>query len=469
MAKSRTHQVPGERGFLASREQWSSTRCFVMAASGAVIGFNNFWQFPALLHQHGGGAFLILYLFWLAVLGLPLLAAALMLGRRARLSPISGMHWLAAHTRSDPNWTAVGWVATVSAFLIVSYLCVVAGWTLAFVPRAAFGVFGGVTADGIASLFTTLVRDPEKQLFWFTLFVALTATVVGRGVRPGIERLARVAMPLVFALLAALALYAAIMPPFLDTLARVLTPNFSVLSVTSVLAAMTQAFFSLGLGAGIMMMYGAHMSDDVAIPRVTLAIAGFDLLASLLAAVIFPTLLAAGAVELASGPALVFQALPLALDHLPLGAFVTPLLYLMLVAAAWLSACALFEPVVVWLRERFSTTRARAALGAGMALWVVGLAMMLSFSHWAFAFRFFGQIKTLGIFDVTQIVTTHVLLPLTGIAMALFAGWRLRAEESRAQLGFRSPCSFDAWLWLMRIVVPALGVIMIFTLPGVLA
>ncbi len=219
---------PGRDGI---PDGWSSPRLFVLAAAGAAIGFNNFWQLPAITTQYGGGAFLIVYLASVAALGLPLLMAEIMLGRRGRASPITTFRRLAQSSRSDPNWALVGWLAVAGGFLVLCALNVIAAWTLAFALRAALGTFSGLTADGIAAVFTALVHDPEKQLFWHALFVAMTMAVVARGVRDGIEVVTRWALPLALALLAGLAAYAATTDGMARALASVLLPDFTRLSL----------------------------------------------------------------------------------------------------------------------------------------------------------------------------------------------------------------------------------------------
>lgn len=467
MSAQATSSRAGGRKTAATR--WSSGTVFVLAASGATIGFNNIWQFPSLVAENGGGAFLILYVFALIVVGVPLFAAELVLGRRSRLSPPNGMRWLAGHTRSDPNWAVVGWMGVLAGFLIFSYLSVVAAWALAYLMRTLFGVLSGQTAEGLASLFTALVQDPEKQLFWFTVFVAATAGVLARGVRGGLERLVRVAMPLLLVLLASLFFYSMTTGAFLEALAMVFRPDFGRLGGQSFLAALGHVFFSLGLGAGVILMYGAYVADEVPIPRATVAVVALDTSVGVIAAVTVNALLIAGGVAAASGPTLVFEALPLAMDHLPLGRWLGVPFFLLLVLAAWLSATALLEPLVAWLTERHALSRPRAALGVAAATWAAGLTMMLSFHHWAFEFPFFEAVKRLGLFDIAQILTSYVLLPLTGLAAAVFAGWRLSVAENRAQLGFHSPCAFDAWLWLMRLLIPVVLLVLIFALPELLS
>ncbi len=448
---------------------WSSTRALLLAAAGAAIGFNNFWQFPALLGEHGGGAFLVVYLGFLALIGLPLLSAELMLGRLGRASPAGSLRHLAGLTRSDPHWAVVGGMGILAGFLIFAYLSVIAGWTVAYMLRALVGAFSGLTADGIGSQFAQLVKDPEKQLFWHTLFVAATMLVAARGLRAGLESAVRLAVPLLLVLLLALLIYAAIAGQFGRALAQLFVPDFTRLGATGVLNAMTHALFTLGLGTGVMMMYGAYAPPQTPLPRVTLRIAALDTLTALVAAVIIFAVLYAGGVEPVAGTALVFQALPLAFDHIPFGGLAGTVFFLLLTLVAWVSALAFVEPALVWLGERFQMTRSRAVLVCGFGAWALGVVVILSFNAWAFSFKFFSVVKKFGMFDALQILTAHLLLPVGAILLSLFAGWVVRPAASREALGLRTPCTYDVWLWAVRVVIPALLVIVTVSLSDLFA
>jgi NSS family neurotransmitter:Na+ symporter len=442
---------------------------FVLAGSGAAIGFNNIWQFPHLAASHGGGAFIIVYLFCIVLIGLPLLIAELMLGRIGRASPAGSLRRLSEQMRADPNWALLGGLSILAGLLILSYLSVIAGWTVAYALRSAFGTFAGLTADGVDSLFSQLVQDPEKQLFWHTLFLTVTMLISARGVRAGLETVFRYALPLLFLSLLLLFFYAATTDAFGRALGHLFTPDFTRLTAHGLLAASGHAFFSLGLGVGVMFMYGAYVENDTSLPRMSLLIAGIDTLVGLVAGVVIFSVLFAGGVEPASGPGLVFQALPLAFDHIPFGRFFATVFFAVLAIVGWLSALALAEPVVVWLGERFGLSRARAALLCGLAAWLAGLVTIFSFNFWAFSFKFLGVVRNLGMFDVLQILTAQVLLPLVGILIALFAGWVMRTDITRAALALRSPCAYDAWLWLTRLAVPLVLLLVAFSLAQLFA
>jgi NSS family neurotransmitter:Na+ symporter len=445
-----------------SHRHWSSARTLTLAACGAAIGFNNFWQFPAVVVKYGGGAFLIVYALCVVVIGLPLLAAELLLGQRGQASPIGTFRYLASEAHASRAWSLVGWASVVSGFLIFSYLSVVAGWTLAYLVRAILGVFAGQTADGINSIFNALVSDPEKQLFWHTLFVLTTLIVAARGVRSGIEPMVRIAVPVMAGLLGILLVYSATTDAFPRAIEQLLMPDFARLGVNGLLAALGHAFFSLSLGVGVMMMYGAYAQGEVKIVPVALWVAVVDTAVGVVAAIVVLSVLYSGSIDIASGPALIFQALPLAFDQAPFGQGFVSLFFALLAVVAWLAAIALIEPALAWLTERFVITRIRAVFVVGGAAWVVGLVMMLSLNYWSFSFRFLGEVKKLGLFDVAQILTAQVLLPLCGVFVAVFAGWRLKPEVTRAALNMRSPCAYDAWLWLVRVAIPLLLLVLFF-------
>jgi NSS family neurotransmitter:Na+ symporter len=469
-----THKHPARRDPLSSGrktvyERWSSSGMCVLAAGGAAIGFNNFWQFPQLAAQYGGGAFLIVYLVCLLVIGLPLLMAEYMLGRSGRASPVATFRYLARRVRRSGLWSVVGAMGVLSVFLILSYLSVIAGWVIAYTLRAAAGVFVGLTEDGMGAQFAQLVKDPEKQLFWHTLFMAMTMITVSRGVRHGLEALVRYVMPLLLILLLVLTVYAATTDAFAHAASMLFLPDFDRLSGAGVLAAMSHAFFSLGLGAGAMLMYGAYLNVEARIPRLSLYVVAMDTFTAVAISLVVFSVLSAGNVELSSGPSLVFQSLPLAFDHLPAGRVFVTLYLALLVLAAWTSAIAFAEPVMVWLSERFGMSLRNSAILCGLSAWAFGVVTILSFNNWAFSFKLLGVVKNLGFFDIMQVITAQLLLPVSGILIALFVGWVLKPDTTREVLHLRPSWLFPVWLWLLRLVIPALLLIVLFNLPELFA
>jgi NSS family neurotransmitter:Na+ symporter len=447
----------------ATRDHWSSPALFVLASIGFVVGLKNVWQFPHHLALYGGSAFLAVYLAFLFLLGLPLFLTEVMLGRLTRgAGPVPGIAALARRAHAPRPWQWLGTLGVLAGFLVWSYFNVVAGWLLAYTARAVNGTLAGITLDGAANVFTALIRDPEKQLFWHALFVMATLLALVPGLRPGLERVVRYGVPLVFLLLLVLVGYAAGSGSFRPALEYFLRMDFSQLGADGVLVAIGDVFFSLGLGVGTLVMYGAYLPASAPLIRTALYVVVMDLAAGLLAGVaVFPVLFAGGGLSVA-GPELVFQSLAVAFSTLMLGDVMRVILFVLLALIAWLSTIGLAEPVVAWLVKRRGWSRARSALWIGAANWLLGVVAILSLHPWAFSFSLFGISRSLGFFDLLVVVTSAVLLPLVGIGCALFAGWWLRPETTREALAITSPCIHDVWLWLNRLVIPALLVLLVF-------
>jgi NSS family neurotransmitter:Na+ symporter len=269
--------------------------------------------------------------------------------------------------------------------------------------------------------------------------------------------------------LLALTVYVATTDAFAHAASVFFLPDFSKLTGMGVLAAVSHAFFSLGLGAGAMLMYGAYLGADAPIPRLSFYVVGLDTLTSVAVSLVVLSILFAGNVEMSSGPSLVFQSLPLAFDHIPYGRILIVVFFALLVVAALTSAISLAEPVMVWLSEQFGMSLQRSAILCGISAWSLGVITILSFHDWAFSFQLFGVVKKLGFFDVMQVLTAHVLLPVSGILIALFVGWALKPDMMREALPLRQDWLYRTWLWLLRIVIPVLLLIVLFNLPELFA
>jgi len=460
-----TSASPADASTVGMRsERWSNTPTFVFAVAGAAIGFKTIWQFPQLVAENGGGAFILIYLLLSLLLGAPLLIAQIMLGRRTHTSPIATFKELGARVYGRRMWSVVGIVAVAAGFVVFSYLSVIAGWTVAYFVRAIFGTLSGLTADGMGSVFVSFVRDPEKQVFWHGAFVVAVIAITARGVRRGLDPVVRYLVPTVYVVLLALMMYAISAGVLEDVGRHVFHPDFTKLTPTTWLLAAAQVFFSLGLGTGVAMMYGSYLKADASIGRAAVTIVGIDVLTSVVAATLVFAVLFGGSVAPTSGPHLMFQALPLAFDHFPFGRWAVTLFFAVVIAVALLLGLALIEPVVVWLEEQLGWTRQRAAIATGVVGWMLGLVTVFSFSDAAFSFTIFGIEKNLGAFDILQSLTAELMFPLAAVGMAVFAGWMVQADVAREELSMRSPCSFDAWIWSLRLLVPPLLVFLLGTL-----
>jgi NSS family neurotransmitter:Na+ symporter len=446
---------------------WSTRLAFILAATGSAVGLGNIWRFPYTAGEYGGGAFVLVYLLCVAAIGLPIMMAEIMLGRRGRQSPINTMRALAREEGASPLWQLLGWMGILSGFLILSFYSVIAGWTLAYVFRAGAGLFNGVDAGAAAAMFDALVADPERLLAWHTIFMIMTGLVVARGVASGLERAVRWLMPALFVLLLVMVLYAAQSGDFAAALEYLFYPDFGKLGARpgeAVLSAMGQAFFSLSLGMGAIMIYGSYLNSRASIGQNAAIIAAMDTLVALLAGMaIFPIVLANG-LEPGSGPGLIFQTLPIAFGQMPGGVLFGTVFFVLLVFAAWTSAISLLEPMVAWLVENRGFSRARAAALAGIVVWLLGIACLLSLNAWS-GITVFGK----GFLDLFDYLTANILLPLGGVCIAVFAGWIMRRASSEDELAMRGDgLWFRGWLFLVRVVAPVCVVLVFLHAIGLL-
>jgi len=404
-----------------------------------------------------------------------------MLGRRGRQSPINTMRSLASAENAGKGWVLLGWGGVLAGFLILSYYSVIAGWALSYVVRTAAGIFNGVTADGVQSIFSGLVGDPERLLAWHTLFMVMCMVVVARGVQHGLEKAVRILMPALFVLLLVMLGYAYNTGAFQQGLDFLFTPDFSKVfyrcellegvencsfNGSPVLIAMGHAFFTLSLGMGAIMVYGSYMPKNSSITASALMIALLDTAVALMAGMaIFPIVFANG-LEPGSGPGLIFQTLPIAFGSMPGGALFGTLFFILLVFAAWTSGISLIEPAVAWLVENKKISRIRASIWVGLSVWFLGLGTVFSFNIWSGeSFQLFGMT----FFDILDYLTANIMLPLGGLLIAIFAGRFMTRRSSVAELNMGDGVRYGFWLILIRYISPVAVVIVFLNAIGVFA
>ena len=435
--------------------QWSSRWVFIMAATGSAVGLGNIWRFPYVTGENGGGAFVLVYLVCVLTVGIPIMISEVMLGRRGRQSPINTMRDLAADEGRGAQWQLVGWLGVAAGFLILSFYSVVAGWSLAYVFHVAQGAFNEATAEVSSAHFADLTGSAARLTAWHSLFMLMVIGVVARGVKGGLERAVKWLMPALFVLLIVMVLYASSTGDFNGAFRYLFEADFSKITPETILAALGQAFFSLSLGMGSIIIYGAYLSKESSITQTTIIIGGVDTLVAVLAGMaIFPIVFGYG-LEPGSGPGLVFVSLTIAFGQMPGGQLFGTLFFVLLTVAAWTSAISLLEPVTAWLVETARWSRLKASAIAGFGAWLLGLGSLLSFNEWqdrVFAGRNF--------FDWAEFLSTTVMLPLGGLFIALFCGWRLSTASARDELATNG-LIFSVWHFLVRVVAP-IGVVAIF-------
>lgn len=445
-----------------SAAQWTSPLTFFLASTGMAVGLGNMWRFPFLAGENGGGAFVFVYLAAVAAIGFPIMTAELLIGRRGGGASDNAVRALIVSESASRKWRIIGYLSFIVPLVAVGYYGVIAGWVLDY--AVAFTASGGFAENSNnAARFDSLLADPVRLIGAHTAFIVGCAFVVSRGLRQGIERMAKFVMPALFFMLVGLVAYAAFYGEFATAFAFLFAPDFSELTGHSILLAVGQAFFSLAVGFGALMTFGAYLPKQVALPHTAAAICAADTLVALLAGLaIFPLVFAAG-LAADGGPGLVFITLPTAFAQMPGGYIVGSVFFVLLFAAAFTTGVGTFEAVVGWLGSRGVDRRA-AAIWSGSIAWIVGVAGALSFNLMA-GIRVADWIPLYGgksLFDSLDFTVASVLLPVNGLLIALFAGWAVKKATSRAELG-GSGRSYQLWRTLIRVVAPIAVVVIVLS------
>jgi neurotransmitter:Na+ symporter, NSS family len=443
--------------------EWSSRFAFILAATGSAVGLGNIWKFPYITGENGGGAFVLVYLLCVLLIGIPLMMAETMLGRRSKENPIHTMEILTKEAGADKNWHYLGWMGVAAGFLILSYYSVIAGWASAYVVKAFFGSFSGANASEVKAIFDGFVASPMQLIFWHTLFMLATMLIVAKGIEKGFEKSVGLLIPSLFALMILLVGYAMTTDGYFQGLNFLFKPDFSKLTANSVLVAMGQAFFSLSLGMGAIMVYGSYLPKDVSIVKSSMIIAGADTVIALLAGlVIFPIVFTNG-LQPNSGPGLVFETLPIAFGNMFGGWLFGVLFFIALVFAALSSSISLVEPAVAWLIENKGFTREKACLWSGLVAWVLGFGTIFSFNVWANVKLFERTF-----FELVDYLTANLMLPIGGFCIAVFAGWIMKQEHSKQELDCPDNLSYQIWRFLVCYIAPAAVFLVFLNVVGVL-
>lgn len=433
-----------------SHSQWSSRMGFMLAAAGSAVGLGNIWKFPYMAGQMGGSAFVLTYLICMFVIGLPILVAEWLIGRRGQKNPIHTMEDVAAAEGRSKSWRWVGIIGVLGSFLILSFYSVIGGWATDYIFLAGNGTFTGLHGDGTSEVFQQFLGSVNHLLTWHTVFMLATGLIVAMGVGAGLERSCKIMMPGLGILLIGLVIYAGVVsgPSFGKAFAFLFTPNWSAITGKAVLAALGHAFFSLSLGMGIMMAYGSYLGKDVNLISTARTVVILDVIVAMLSGMaIFPLVFANG-LQPAEGPGLIFVTLPIAFGNMAGGTIIGVLFFIFLTFAALTSSISLLEPTVELLEEKTHLGRKSATLVSSVIIWALGIACLLSFNAWQDV-TIFGK----NIFDFLDYVTSKLMLPLTGLGTIIFAGWMMKQETIRQELNL-SPVIFAGWKFLCRIVIP---------------
>lgn len=416
-----------------------------MAAAGSAIGLGNVWRFPYITGRYGGGAFVLVYLAFVLVIGASVLLAELAIGRRAKLDAAGAYRKLGGGA-----WPAVGYLGILCGAVILSYYAVITGWTLAYMFKSLGGLMSEAASGGAAESFTSFIANPYLTVLCLCVVMASVMTVVYRGVSGGIEKSCKVLMPMLFVILLILIVRSVTLPGASEGLRFYLMPDFSKLSAEGLLAAFGQGFYSLSLGMGITVTYGSYLSSKEYMPSMTRTIVLLDTLAAFMAGlVIFPAVFAFG-IDAGSGPGLTFVTLPAVFAQMPLGAIFSFAFFALLFIAAFTSAIALFEVAVAYAIDELHWTRAKSAIVMGLAITILGVPSALSGGD------HIPQVFGKGFLDAVDFITNNAVMPIVGILTSLFVGWvwtqgALEEVTNRGEFKFKF---YKVWLWICRLIAP---------------
>ncbi len=448
----------------STRDGWSSRSAFILAAIGSAVGLGNLWRFPAEAGANGGGAFVLFYIGCVVLIGLPVLLSETLIGRHGQSSAPESVRRVASASRASPHWDILATLGVISAFLILSFYCVVGGWVLYYVGQFAIdlfasgvtgGAFEGRTPEEVEALLPNLFGNGPLMVGLDALFLAVTLYFVARGVSGGIEFVAKWMMPAFFILLIAITVYGAFGGAFSETMTYLFTFEPEKLTGPVMLAALGQAFFSLSLGVAGMITYGSYVGRNVNLASTSAIISGADTAVALLAGLcIFPIVFAAG-LSVSAGPGLMFQTLPHAFQDMPSGSVVGLLFFIMVGFAALTSSVALLEVPTAWMIDKFRIVRPLSAIIVALGAMILGALSALSFNVLAdwhpldFIPLFAGQ----GFFDVLDGVTAKLFMPIGAILTAIFVGWIADRKLVDIENGLGGGLHL-AWLFLVRFLCP---------------
>ncbi len=431
---------------LSTRGSWGSKVGFVLAAAGSAIGLGNIWRFPTVTGQNGGAAFVLIYLGCVLLLGVPVMIAELSIGRRTASDPVGAFKAIAPNSL----WKAVGGLGVLTGFMILSFYCVVAGWTLKYVLLTVSGQFVGGTPETIQRTFTTFVADGVSVTIYHLLFMALTVWIVTGGIEKGIEKASRILMPTLLLLLALLVLRSLTLPGASQGILFYLSPDFSKVDLGVIMRALGQAFFSLSLGMGAMITYGSYLSKDDNLVTSALYVSLADTLIAFLAGfAIFPALFSVPDLSPTVGAGLIFLVLPNIFNAIPFGQLFGAAFFFLLAIAALTSTISLLEVVVAYFIDQRGWSRKKSALLVGLGAFLFGLPS--AYSN--------GSVSFLdGFMDAVFLYFGEISLALGALLICLFTGWKwgvaAALEELHSGYSYSSRFVAPVWSFLIRYVCP---------------
>jgi len=456
---------------------WRSQSAFVIVAAGATLGLNDFLTFPVLAVHNGGGAFLILYILFLFVLGLPLLMCELMLGRLTRNDPCAAMQALSEQYKASVYWSLVGLGTMVAAFLVISTYSVVAGWSLAYTVRAAIGMFNGVSLDDARLLFEELTFDSERMALWHTLFVVLLVAISAQPPARGIERAMLVLVPIMVLLLLIGLLLAVFSGGMGISINSILHADFTAIDAHTPLLALQRAFYTLALGLGVMIALGRYLPEGVPLGYSAALVVTVDLLFSIVTGLSINALMFSAGQDPGIDSQFAFRIMPVILDRFSSGSLFTAMFFMLMTIASLTTSVTLIEAPITYLERRRGYTRLRAASYLGAGIWILGIGVVLAHSVWngdGFSLALFFEEKTVrlvnnaGFHDVLIFLSSHLIQPLAALFLCLFVAWKIPRSVSHQTLALSRHYNFEIWCYLLRYIVPVMMLVVILAAFGII-
>ncbi len=434
---------------MATRGKWGSRMGFILAAAGSAVGLGNIWKFPYITGVYGGGAFVLIYLGFILVVGLPIMISELIVGHRSEKNPIGAFQDLDG---KKSLWQSAGWLGVASGFIILSFYSVVAGQAMAYIFKSFSGFSG--TSDQIVANFAELKTNPWLSIMWHSIFMALVIGIVIGGVRNGIEKWSKILMPTLVTILLGLTVYGIFFSKGgSEALAFMFKPDFTKLSSEAILSALGHAFFTLSLGMGAMITYGSYLGKKINLPRAAITVVVMDTVIALLAGIAIFALVFEYKMEPAAGPGLIFETLPVLFAQT--GPFISVPFFLLLTFAALTSGISLLEVVVSYFIDEKGWSRIKSTLIMGGLILFIGLLPALD----KIQIMFKGKMQSF--FDIFDFVSTNYMLPVGGLIIALFVGWKMKKSIIESKNFNSKQWYYQAWRFILKFITPIAVIIII--------
>lgn len=432
----------------SNRDSFSSKFGVIAAAAGSAIGLGNIWRFPYVVGENGGGAFLFIYLAFIVAIGIPVMLSEFTIGRSAQQNPYGAFKRLAP----GKPWKFVGLMGVVAAFMILAFYTAVAGWTLEYIYQSIVNGFQGKDSAQLGVMFDSFRESSFRPLLWFVVFMFLTSWIVVSGIKNGIEKYAKVLMPVLLLLIFVLCIRSVTLPGAKEGLKFLFKPDFSQIDANTILEALGQAFFSLSIGMGTLITYGSYINKKDNLGNTAVSVSLADTFIAILAGVaIFPAVFAFG-IAPSEGEGLVYKTLPVIFQQMPGGYVFSLMFFILLGVAALTSTISVLEVIVAYFVEELGMIRKKATIVASASVSVLGVMSVMSW----------GALKNLTIFgkntfDILNFTSANILLPLGGLLIVAFIGWYFGGAKTKAELsnnGSLKARYFPVFIFIIKFIAP---------------